>query len=57
MAEGRDLEGTVGRVCEHDPLAAPALAVVLEDLEPLSLAAAVVVDEVAEIVAELRSTR
>src|SRR5215210_5979695 len=53
MAEGRDLEGAVGRVCEHDPLAAPALAVLLEHLEALRLAGAVVVDEVAEIVAEV----
>src|SRR5215208_6566461 len=53
MAEGRDLEGAVGGIGEHDPLAAPALAVLLEHLEALGLAGAVVVDEVAEIVAEV----
>src|SRR5215203_921730 len=53
MAEGRDLERAVGGVCEHDPFAAPALAVLLEHLQALRLAGAVVVDEVAEIVAEV----
>src|SRR5207237_979702 len=54
VAEGGGFEGAVARIGEHDPLAAPALAIVLEDLEALGLAAAIAVDEVAEIVAEVQ---
>src|SRR5882724_4357726 len=50
---GRRFEGTVGRVGDHDPFAAPARLVVLPDLLPLVLAALVVVDEVAEVVADV----
>src|SRR5262249_44710009 len=53
VSEGCRFERPVARVRQHDPFAAPALAIRLEYLEPIGLAAAVLVDEVAEIVAEI----
>src|SRR5262249_41384476 len=53
VLEGRGFEGAVRRVREHDPLAAPAVLVVLEHLETLGLRAAVLVDEVAAVVPEV----
>src|SRR5262249_12944419 len=42
--EGRRLERAVARVCDHDPLAPPALLVLLEHLEALRFRAPVLVD-------------
>src|SRR4029077_2659808 len=49
----RRLERAVARIRDHDPLASPARLVVLHDLQALGLAAAVVIDEVAEVVPDV----
>src|SRR6185436_7513540 len=50
VLEGGGLERAVGRVGEHDPLAAPAILVLFHDPEPLGLGTPILVDEVPEVV-------
>src|SRR5437870_575419 len=50
----RRLERPVARVREHDPLAPPAVLVLVHHLQALGLAASKLVDEVAEVVAEVQ---
>src|SRR4029453_6903923 len=53
VLERGGLERAVRRIREHDPLATPAVLVVLHDLQALGLGAPVLVDEGAEVVAHV----
>jgi len=53
VAVGRRLERAVARIRDHDPLTAPARLVLFHHLQALGLGAAKLVDEVAEIVADV----